>query len=71
MNEELIQGLKEFKKENTLNIYKQINEFRIKMSLLINNTKTGNLRNELSELNILFEKTISDYEERYKITQNI
>lgn len=43
----------ELNKENDL-----VNEFRNKINLLINNTPTSNLRNDITDLNILFEALI-------------
>lgn len=42
--------------------YELANSFRNKMNLLISKTPTGELRNELSELNILYETILINNE---------
>jgi len=58
MNKELKDALAVIaiaKQDAVIKRYELINLFRKKISLLISQTPTGELRNELSELNILYE----------------
>lgn len=63
MNNEIANSLNLIKEEKRKAIFKQYelaNNFRAKINKLINTTPTGELRNELTELNILFESFLAN-----------
>jgi hypothetical protein len=65
MNQELENAIKAIRAERANAImrrYDLANQFRGKMGLLISKTPTGELRNELSELNILHEALLANDE---------
>ena len=68
---DIIDKLKNFKRENTLSNYNTINSFRNKINKLISTTPTGELRNELTDISILFENLNSNYENQLQIIKNI
>lgn len=47
--------------------YTNVNAFRNRINKLINSTPTGDLRNEYTDLNILFERIMIDQDELQKL----
>lgn len=63
MNPELQNALRiveEGKQMAKVKNYELVNSFRTKMNLLISKTPTGELREELSELNIIYETILEN-----------
>lgn len=58
--------VKEHKKELLKELYFQTNQFEKIMSKLINQTPTGEFRNDLTYLNILFHSISEKYNEIYE-----
>ncbi len=53
--------LKGFESQVNSELYTQVNQFRSKISLLIAKTPTSELRNEYTDINILFEQILDNY----------